>query len=110
MLREVVRFIDSSGCLDEPKVCYPGNRRIKNYTDEDILEQFRFNYQIMYAVGLRKLGERYLSERTIYDRVGKGFRGEILGGFSFSSLGVRPRNNSDNSLQFKKCRKNFLEG
>ena len=30
---------------------------MKDYTGEDILEQFRFNYQIMYAVGRRNLGE-----------------------------------------------------
>lgn len=42
-------------------------KHMKDYTDEDILEQFRFNYQIMYAVGLRNLGELYLSERTIYE-------------------------------------------
>lgn len=42
-------------------------KHMKDYVDEDILEQFRFNYQIMYAVGLRNLGELYLSERTIYE-------------------------------------------
>jgi hypothetical protein len=40
---------------------------MKDYTDEDILEQFRFNYQVMYAVGLRNLGELYLAERTLYE-------------------------------------------
>jgi len=42
-------------------------KHMKDYTDEDILEQFRFNYQIMYAVGLRNLGELYLAERTLYE-------------------------------------------
>ena len=32
-------------------------KHMKDYTGEDILEQFRFNYQIMYAVGRRNLGE-----------------------------------------------------
>jgi len=40
---------------------------MKDYTDEGILEQFRFNYQVMYAVGLRNFGERYLAARTIYE-------------------------------------------
>ena len=39
-------------------------KHMKDYTDEDILEQFRFSYQIMYAVGRRNLGELYLAERT----------------------------------------------
>jgi hypothetical protein len=42
-------------------------KHMKDYTDEDILEQFRFNYQVMYAVGLRNLGELYLAERTLYE-------------------------------------------
>jgi hypothetical protein len=42
-------------------------KHMKDYPDEDILEQFRFNYQVMYAVGLRNLGELYLAERTLYE-------------------------------------------
>jgi len=42
-------------------------KHMKDYVDEDIIEQFRFNYQIMYAVGIRNLGELYLSSRTIYE-------------------------------------------
>jgi hypothetical protein len=42
-------------------------KHMKDYTDEGILEQFRFNYQVVYAVGLRNLGERYLAARTIYE-------------------------------------------
>lgn len=40
---------------------------MKDYTDEDIVEQFRFNYQVMYAVGLRNLGKLYLADRTLYE-------------------------------------------
>ncbi|MBS4025298.1 MAG: transposase [Clostridia bacterium] len=62
-------------CLDNGRTNFPVNillsldfiKHMKDYTDEDILEQFRFNYQIMYAVGLRNLGERYLAARTIYE-------------------------------------------
>ena len=62
-------------CLDNGRPNFPVNillslefiKNMKDYTDEDILEQFRFNYQIMYAVGLRNLGELYLAERTLYE-------------------------------------------
>jgi len=62
-------------CLDNGRPNFPVNillslefiKHMKDYTDEDILEQFRFNYQIMYAVGLRNLGELYLAERTLYE-------------------------------------------
>jgi len=62
-------------CLDNGRPNFPVNillslefiKHMKDYTDEDILEQFRFNYQVMYAVGLRTLGELYLAERTLYE-------------------------------------------
>ena len=62
-------------CLDNGRPNFPVNillslefiKHMKDYVDEDILEQFRYNYQIMYAVGLRNLGELYLAERTIYE-------------------------------------------
>ena len=62
-------------CLDNGRPNFPVNillslefiKNMKDYTDEDIIEQFRFNYQIMYAVGLRNLGELYLAERTLYE-------------------------------------------
>lgn len=37
------------------------------FTDEEILEQFYFNFQILYALGIRNLGEVYIAERTIYE-------------------------------------------
>ncbi len=42
-------------------------KHIKNYTDEELLEQFRFNYQVMYAVGIRNIGESYFAIRTLYE-------------------------------------------
>ena len=42
-------------------------KHMKNYTDEELLEQFRFNYQVMYAVGIRNIGESYFSVRTLYE-------------------------------------------
>ncbi len=41
-------------------------KNIFDYTDENLLEQYNFNYQVMYALGERNLGERHLAERTLY--------------------------------------------
>ncbi|MCL6559957.1 MAG: transposase [Firmicutes bacterium] len=42
-------------------------KHLKDYTDEEIIEQFYFNYQVNYALGLRTLGELYLAPRTLYE-------------------------------------------
>lgn len=42
-------------------------KHLYDYTDEQLLEQYYFNYQIAYALGQRNLGELYICERTIYD-------------------------------------------
>jgi hypothetical protein len=39
----------------------------RDLTDEELLEQASFNYQVMYAIGLRDLGEEYVAPRTLYD-------------------------------------------
>ena len=62
-------------CLDNGRPNFPVNvllsldfiKHMKNYTDEEMYEQYFFNYQVAYALGLRTLGELYLGERTIYD-------------------------------------------
>jgi hypothetical protein len=38
-----------------------------DYTDETLLDQYNLNFQIMYALGMRTLGERYLADRTFYN-------------------------------------------
>lgn len=38
-----------------------------DYTDETLLDQYNLNFQIMYALGMRNLGERYLADRTFYN-------------------------------------------
>ena len=40
---------------------------IFNLTDSELLGNFHFNLEYMYAVGLREIGELYLGERTLYD-------------------------------------------
>ncbi len=74
-------------------------KHMKDYVDEDILEQFRFNYQIMYAVGLRNLGELYLSERTIYEFRRRVYRYTV----------ENPDKNDLIFEQFEKLTKHFIE-
>jgi len=38
----------------------------RDYTVEEMLEQFHFNYQIQWALGIRNIGECPLAERTVY--------------------------------------------
>lgn len=62
-------------CPDNGRPNFPVNillslefiKHLNDYTDEQVLEQFYYNYQVMYALGLRDLGELYLSRRTLYD-------------------------------------------
>jgi len=42
-------------------------KHLKGFTDEELIEQFCFNYQIIYALGLRNLGEMYLAPRPLYE-------------------------------------------
>lgn len=42
-------------------------KHLMNYTDDDLIENYYFNYLINYAVGLKTLGELNLAERTLYD-------------------------------------------
>lgn len=42
-------------------------KEIRGYTDEVLLDEYAFNYQISYALGLRTLGERYFAPRTLYE-------------------------------------------
>lgn len=42
-------------------------KHFQNYTDDELVENFNFNYLLNYAVGLRTLGEINLAERTLYE-------------------------------------------
>jgi hypothetical protein len=42
-------------------------KHLFNYSDDELMDQFYFNYQINYAVGIRHLGGLNLAERTLYD-------------------------------------------
>jgi hypothetical protein len=49
-------------------------KHLHNYTDEETIEQYYFNYQVNYAFGQRNLGGLYICERTLYDFLKKGLR------------------------------------
>ena len=38
-----------------------------NYSDDDLIDNYDFNYLVNYAVGIRTLGELNLAERTMYE-------------------------------------------
>ncbi|MFZ3100787.1 MAG: transposase [Desulfitobacteriaceae bacterium] len=42
-------------------------KHLKNFVDEVLFEEFAYDFQISYALGLRNLGERYFARRTFYD-------------------------------------------
>jgi hypothetical protein len=48
-------------------ICLEAIKHLFDYTDEEILEQYSYNYQVNYAVGILTLGELPLAERTFYE-------------------------------------------
>jgi hypothetical protein len=42
-------------------------KHLFNYTDEEIMSEFSFNFQINYAVGILTLGELPIAARTLYE-------------------------------------------
>jgi len=42
-------------------------KHLQNYTDDELMDNFYFNYLVNYAVGIRTLGEINLAERTLYE-------------------------------------------
>jgi hypothetical protein len=41
-------------------------KHIRDCNDQELLDAFSFDYQVNYAVGIHTLGEKNLSERTLY--------------------------------------------
>jgi hypothetical protein len=69
------------------------------YNDQELLEQFYFNFQVNYALGIRNLGEIYLAERTLYEfreRVYKHILEYLAGNLSLWGDGS-PRCKSENA-------------
>jgi hypothetical protein len=42
-------------------------KHLFDYSDDELMDEFYFNYQVDYAVGIRHLGGLNLAERTFYD-------------------------------------------
>jgi len=94
-------------CADNGRPNFPVNillaleliKHWKDLTDEELLEQASFNYQVAYAIGLRDLGEEYIAARTLYDFRERVYRHALLHG-------------SDGDLifdQFKKLTSHFFK-
>lgn len=77
-------------CSDNGRPNFPVNillalefyKHWRDLTDEELLEQAAFNYQVMYAIGLRDLGEQYVAPRTLYDFRAKVYRHILDNGVS----------------------------
>ena len=41
-------------------------KHLFDYTDEELIDQFYYNYQVAYALGIQTLGEINLAPRTLY--------------------------------------------
>ncbi|WP_425058996.1 hypothetical protein SCACP_36480 [Sporomusa carbonis] len=62
-------------CSDNGRPSFPVNillalefiKHWKDLTDEELLEQASFNYQVAFAIGLKDLGEEYVAPRTLYE-------------------------------------------
>lgn len=42
-------------------------KHMKNYSDDELIDAYYFNYLVNYAVGIRTLGELNLAEKTLYN-------------------------------------------
>lgn len=62
-------------CSDNGRPNFPVNillsleyiKHLFNYSDEELIEQFYFNYQISYALGIKSVGEMNLCPGTLYE-------------------------------------------
>ena len=62
-------------CSDNGRPNFPVNvfvgleiiKNLRDYTDEVMFEEYAYNYQISYALGLQTLGQHYFADRTFYD-------------------------------------------
>ncbi|HHY06737.1 MAG TPA: transposase [Clostridia bacterium] len=62
-------------CNDNGRPNFPVNilmgldliKEIRGYTDEVLFDEYAYNLQVSYALGLRTLGERYFAPRTLYE-------------------------------------------
>lgn len=52
-------------------------KHLFNYSDDELMDEFYFNYQVDYAVGIKHLGGLNLAERTFYDFRARVYRHTI---------------------------------
>jgi len=69
------------------------------HNDQELLEQFYFNFQVNYALGIRNLGEVYLAERTLYE-----FRERV-----YKHIAEYPEQDEVILKQFEILTQNFIE-
>ena len=75
-------------------------KHLHNYTDEETLEQYYFNYQVNYALGQRNLGGLYIAEQTVFDPVLKK-RVAKKGLRNFSKIPFSPLDTPDATFRRK---------
>jgi len=93
-------------CNDNGRPNFPVNillsleiiKHLFDYNDKEILEQFYFNFQVLYALGIHNIGEVYVAERTIYE-----FRERI-----FNYIKEHPDQEDILFQQFEALTKNFI--
>lgn len=93
-------------CKDNGRPNFPVNillsleiiKHLNNYTDKQLLEQFYFNYQVLYALGIHNIGQVYFAERTMYE-----FRERV-----FNYLNEHPQEEDVLFQQFETLVKNFI--
>ena len=74
-------------------------KHLFNYSDDELLDEFYFNCQVDYAVGIRHVGSLNLGERTFYDFRARVYRYAI----------EHPEQEDLTFGQFLKLTKNFLK-
>jgi hypothetical protein len=73
-------------CADNGRPNFPVNillsleviKHLFDYTDEEIIDQYSYNFQVNYAVGINRLGMLPLADRTLYEFRERVFRHALL--------------------------------
>ena len=74
-------------------------KHMKNYSDAELLEDYDFDFLVNYAVGNRRLGERPMAERTLYN-----FRERL-----YNYCVQNPKSDDILFGQFEKLTRNFAD-
>ena len=74
-------------------------KHLKGFVDEVLFDEYAYNYQISYALGLRSIGELYFAPRTFYD-----FRARL-----YNYTLDHPQESDAIFQQFEKLVQHFIE-